>query len=103
MIGWLFGGVLVGTGVFAALLWSFYQAALQRGALQVAHIGAALFTLAGMGSLSMASPVLAQVNGVALLGFALAAIGFESGWNRALPLFQLIFALALILGLPFRT
>lgn len=101
MIAYLMGGVLVGAGVFAALLWSIYQGVLQRGPLQWAHIGAALLTIAGMASLSLLSPVLALISGCALGGAALAELWLEKRWNRLLALFQILFAGVLILGLPF--
>ena len=101
MIFQFMGGILVAAGVFASLLWSFYQTAMTRGRLQWAHGMAAAFTLAGMASLSFVSPILAMVFGVALAIAAIAALLYEQRWNRLLPLFQVVFAIVLILGLPF--
>jgi len=102
MILWLLGGVLVGAGLFASTLFSLYQSVTQRGALRLAHIGAAMMTLVGISSLSLVSPQMALVAGAALALVAAFAFFLDKGWNRLLPLFQIAFALMLILGLPFQ-
>ncbi len=101
MILWTLGGVLVGAGLFAALIFSLFQAALQRGKLRWAHLAAAALTLAGVASISMLSPWLALLSGAALALASLAALLLDKGWNRLLSLFQMAFAVILILGLPF--
>ncbi len=101
MIAWLLGGVLVGAGLFASFLFSAFQAFMQRGPLQWAHIAAALLTAAGISSLSLLSPLMALVSGALLLLAGLAVLVLEKGWNRLLALFQMAFALMLVLGLPF--
>ena len=101
MIYQLLGGIVVAAGVFAAVLWSIFQAVTQRGKLQVVHILAIAGSIAGMASLSMVNPTMAWFVGVELGVAAVAAIYLETAWNRLLPAFQLIFAITLILGLPF--
>jgi len=102
MIFMLLGGIVVAAGVFAALIWSIYQGLVQRGRLQYVHIAAASFSIAGMVSVSYISPLWAQITGGALLLAALIALFLETHWNRFLPIMQTLFAIALILGLPFK-
>jgi len=101
MIFELMGGISVAAGVFAALMWSIYQSVLKRGALQYAHIAAAIFTILGMASISAVSLLFAQILGITLLATSATAAILETRWNRVLPVFQIIFATVLILGLPF--
>ena len=101
MIFELMGGIAVAAGVFAALLWSIYQSILKRGHLQYAHIAAATLTLLGMATISAVSVLGAQVIGTLLLIADIIAGVLETRWNRVLPLMQSIFAITLILGLPF--
>lgn len=101
MIFELMGGISVAAGVFAALLWSLYQSILKRGPLQYAHIATALLTILGMASISALSSFFAQILGILLLATATTAAILEVRWNRVLPIFQIIFAIVLILGLPF--
>ena len=101
MIFELMGGIAVAAGVFAALLWSIYQSVLKRGPLQYAHIATATLTILGMASISAVSSFFAQILGILLLAAAITATILEVRWNRALPALQIIFAIVLILGLPF--
>ena len=101
MIFELMGGITVAAGVFAALLWSLYQSVLKRGALQYVHIATAILTILGMASISAVSLLFAQILGIALLATATIATVLEGRWNRVLPALQIIFAIVLILGLPF--
>ncbi len=101
MIAWMLGGVLVGAGLFASFLFSAFQGVMQRGPLQWAHIAAALLTVGGIASLSLLSPLLALVSGGLLLLAGAGILVLEKGWNRLLALFQMAFAIMLILGLPF--
>lgn len=95
-------GILVGFAVFSAMFWSLWQAFVQRGLRRIAHGAAVAATLGGMASISQFAPLIAVIAGGALLiaGSGLAAT--EKGANRVLPLFQVIFALVLLSGLPFR-
>lgn len=101
MIFQLLGGILVAAGVFAALLWSVFQGVVARGKLQYAHIATAALTLLGIASISAYSFSTSQILGFLLLASAATAAVLETGWNRALPVLQIIFAVTLILGLPF--
>ena len=83
----LLTGILVAAGIFAATLFSAAQVYRQAGRLRWAHAAAALTTIAAMAALSR--------------GLWLAAIVLERGANRGLPLFQLLFGLALLARLPF--
>jgi len=97
----LFTGILVAAGIFAATLFSAAQVYRQAGRLRLAHAAAALVTLAAMAALSGGFWATAQLLGGVLLLAALAAIVLERGANRGLPLFQLLFGLALLARLPF--
>jgi len=101
MIFELMGGIAVAAGVFAALLWSIYQSILRRGTLQYAHIASTALTILGMASISALYSFFAQILGILLLATATAATIVEVRWNRVLPTFQIVFAIVLILGLPF--
>jgi hypothetical protein len=101
MIVSLFAGALMAVAIFCAFLWSLYQSFTQRAKLQSAHIGAAIFTLLGMMSISMLLPLLAKISGTLLVIAALTAIILDTRWSRLLPVFQLLFAIILILNLPF--
>ena len=94
-------GILVAAGIFAATLFSAAQVYRQAGRLRWAHGAAALLTLAGMAALSGGLWAAAQALGALLAPAALAAATFERGANRALPLFHLLFGLALLVRLPF--
>lgn len=94
-------GMTVAASVFAAVLWSLFQIVTQRERLQWAHIGTVVFSLAGMATVSWISPTLAMVAGGLLAVAAGIAIKLEPHWNKVFPFFQLVFAIALILGLPF--
>lgn len=101
MIFQLLGGIVVAAGVFTAVLWSIFQGATKRGWLQYAHIAAAIFSVLGMATVSLVSPILAQITSGALLVSAIGALYFDYGWNRLFPVFQIVFSIALFLGLPF--
>ena len=101
MIFELMGGIAVAAGLFAALLWPLYQSVLKRGPLQYAHIATATLTIFGMAPISAVSSFFVQILKIALLATATTAAVLETSWNRALPAFQIIFAIVLILGLPF--
>ena len=101
MIVTLLTGMLVAAGIFAATLFSAAQVYRQAGRLRLAHAAAALLTIAAMAALSGGLWGAAQALGGLLALAALAAILFERGANRALPLFQLLFGLALLARLPF--
>ncbi len=97
----LLTGILVAAGIFAATLFSAAQVYRQAGRLRWAHAAAALTTIAAMAALSGGLWAAAQALGGALILVALAAIVLERGANRGLPLFQLLFGLALLARLPF--
>lgn len=97
----LLAGIVVGAFVFAATLFSGAQAYRQKGQLRWAHLTSLLLTIAAMATLSLLWPVMAAVVGGALILAALAAMAFESGWNRVLPVFHILFGAALVAGLPF--
>lgn len=99
----LLGGVLIGAAVFAAALFSAYQAVIRRGALRWAHLAALVLTLIGAATISLAAPFTAMLAGISLAFSGVAAFLLEVRWNKVLPLFQILFAVALILGLPFVT
>lgn len=94
-------GFTVAASVFAAVLWSLFQIVTQRGRLQWAHIGTVVFSLAGMVTISWILPPLAMVAGGLLAIAAVSAAKLEPRWNKVFPIFQLVFAISLILGLPF--
>ncbi len=97
----LFIGIILGACVFAATLFSGAQIYRQSGALRWAHLASLVLTLTAMGTLSAAWPNIAAANGAWLVVAALAALIYESGWNRVLPVFQMVFGAALVAGLPF--
>jgi len=101
MIVSLFAGALMAVAILCAFLWSIYQGFTQPAPLRLAHIAAAIATVLGMMSISMLSPLLGQTFGATLLIAATAALIFETRWSRLLPAFQLVFAIILILRLPF--
>ncbi|MHA3915046.1 hypothetical protein [Halovulum sp. GXIMD14793] len=94
-------GIMVGASVFAATLFSGAQVYLQKGRLRWAHLVALALTVLGMATLSAVSPGAAMVVGVALIIAGLAVMALEDGWNRILPVFQIIFGGALVAGVPF--
>ena len=97
----LLTGILVAAGIFAATLFSTAQVYRQAGRLRWVHAAAALGTIAAMAALSGGLWTAAQALGAVLALTAVAAVVFERGANRALPLFQLLFGLALLARLPF--
>ena len=101
MIFNLMGGVLVGAGIFAATLFSVYQAAIKSGALRWSHVAAVVFTIFGAAAISLVAPFTGLLAGISLAIAGAAAFLLEKRWNKVLPLFQILFAMALIIGLPF--
>lgn len=97
------GGVLVGAGLFAATLFSVYQAAIKRSWLRFTHIAAVALTVIGAASISLVAPFTALLAGISLVIVAVIVFLLEVRWNKLLALFQILFAIALILGLPFQT
>lgn len=94
-------GILGGAGIFAATLFSAVQAYRQPGRLRKAHVAAGLLTMLAMACLSASLWTLAQITGAALILAALAALVFERGWNRLLPVFHILFGAALLARIPF--
>lgn len=94
-------GIIVGASVFAASLFSGAQAYLQKGRLRWAHLAALALTVLGMATLSAVAPGAAMVVGAALIIAGLVVMVLEDGWNRILPIFQIIFGGALVAGVPF--
>ncbi len=101
MIISLLGGILIGAGLFAATIFSIYQSVVKSSWLKYAHILAVLLTLIGAASISLISPFTALLAGISLAIVAVITFLMEKRWNKLLALFQLLFALALVLGLPF--
>lgn len=97
----LLTGILVAAGIFAATLFSAAQVYRQGGRLRWTHAAAAALTIAAMAALSGGLWAVAQMLGGLLALSALATAALERGANRALPLFHLLFGLALLARLPF--
>ena len=64
-------------------------------------IAAATSTILGTAAISAVSSFFTQILGILLLAAAVTATILEAGWNRVLPVLQIIFTIVLILGLPF--
>ncbi|MEO1274923.1 MAG: hypothetical protein AAFV96_05840 [Pseudomonadota bacterium] len=94
-------GIVVAAGIFAATLFSAAQAYMRDGRLRSAHLAAALLTIAGMGAMSLELWIVAQLIGPLLAIAASAALVLERGWNRLLPVFHILFGLALAARIPF--
>lgn len=94
-------GVMIAGCVFAALLWSGYRSYTATGGLRIAHIGLVVLTLGGLTALTIKAVALSNVAGLLLAGFSIAAVFLERGWSRIIPGMLLIFASALIAGLPY--
>lgn len=101
MIFQLLAGIVIAAGVFAALLWSLYQSVRQTGRLRWVHILLVSLTILGMVSISTKAILLAQILGILMLTASTVATALEPGWNRVLTIIQSIFAVSLILRLPF--
>ncbi len=97
----LLAGIVIAGGVFAATLWSTAQVFRQDGRLRSAHLGAVVLTIAGMTALQATWILGSQMIGGGLALVALCGLVLESGWNRVLPGFQVLFGGALATALPF--
>ncbi|MEM9228876.1 MAG: hypothetical protein AAGB10_04645 [Pseudomonadota bacterium] len=97
----LFVGIIIAAGVFAATFFAAAQTFRQAGPLRAAQAAAVILTIATMASLSLGFWTASQLFGGALALAAAAALIWERGWNRLLPLFHLAFAVAAALGLPY--
>ena len=93
-------GILLAATLFASVLWSLAQAFQRRGRLRNYHLALALLTIGGMATVSWALDVEMRLVGIGLLVFGALAVWAERGTSRLLPLIQLLFGLALLLGLP---
>ncbi len=101
MIFNILAGILGGAAIFAATLFSIYQAAIHSGRLRFSHLSSALLTVAGAATVSWLLPKIAMIVGILLVVSAAIAAACEHRWNRVFPIFQILFGLALIIGLPF--
>ncbi len=98
----LLAGIVMAALVFAAFFWSAAQLFQARGMLRAMHGATIVGILLGALALSNLWVALAPVIGVYLAIVGMAAATLEHRWSRLLPLFAVAFAVALILGLPFR-
>ncbi|MEO0999790.1 MAG: hypothetical protein AAFW69_04145 [Pseudomonadota bacterium] len=98
---YLLAGIVVAAGVFGATLFSLAQAVMQRGRLRWAHIALVVLGIAGMGTVSLIWPAAAVGVGAALIAAGAVAVWSEKRWSKLLPIFQAVFGLALVLGIPF--
>jgi len=96
----LFGGIVLAGALFAAFIWSGYQAVFARGRLRLAHLALVVLVLAGMLSLTWLWPLSARAAGGGLVLAGLAALGPEHGWARLLVVAQMLLGVVLISGLP---
>lgn len=97
----LFTGVLIGGGVFAATLFSAAQVLHQNSRLRYAHIASVVITVGAMAALSLEAAFASQILGFLLIIPALRAFWLELRWNKVLPIFQVLFGGALLAALPF--
>lgn len=93
-------GVIMAVAIFAAFMWSGYQAYFNRGTMQWLHGISAAVTLAGMASLSAEAVLATLVSGIALIISAGVAIIKEDGWSKLFPIVQVFFGFALASGIP---
>lgn len=94
-------GVLLAAAIFAAFMWSGFQAFFSRGSLRWAHGISAGATIGGMAALGNEALIAAMASGLVLLLSSGFAVVKERRWTRLLPFFQILFALVLISGIPF--
>lgn len=100
MIGLLIG-ILIAVGIFGATLFSLHQAVTTTAIRRYANILCIACVIGAMASISNIYPVLAQIFGVILTFSACLVIVKTPGWNRILPVILLVFAIALVMKLPF--
>ena len=81
-------GIVLGVGLFSALLWSIYRAVVTKGFLRINAIVLSLATLAGMAGMTYQIPFLVMIAAPACLLFGLAQIMTDPGWSKLLPLVQ---------------
>ena len=96
----LLAGILVAAILFASVLWSFAQAFQRRGQIRVTYLALMALTVLGMATVTYRLDIPMRVAGVALIVAGALAIREETGSSRLLPMIQLLFGLALLLGLP---
>ncbi|MGR3571271.1 hypothetical protein [Brevirhabdus sp.] len=94
-------GVFLAALLLASLIFSVVRIFLTTGLLEVAHIATALLIVLGAVAVTMTLRNPAVFIGSALAFSAAVALLLEKGWNRVLPLIAVLFAAALMTGLPF--
>jgi len=101
MIFTLLTGILGAALLFSATLWCFAQVFMAQGHARIACGICAALIIACMGTISLESPVLGLVSGIALIAAGLAAAYLTKGFARLFPLSASGFGLILALGIPF--
>jgi len=96
----LLAGIALAAFLFSAFLWSIYRSVMTKGRARQVNIFLGIFTLLGLIAISNTWQILALSAGVPLAILSLVAIWYDKGWSKLLPLVQLLFGIALILGLP---
>ena len=97
----LLTGAILAFSRFTALLWSARQLVAETGRLRKAHGALAGLLIAAMGALTLEWTLAIRVVGGLLAVAALAATLLEAGWTRLIPVFPLLFGLAMAAGLAF--
>ncbi len=99
---YILAGILIAATLFASVLWSFAQAFLSNGWLRNVYLVLVLLTVGGMATVSLGLNIEMRLAGGGLVILSAVAFYCERGSTRLLPMIQLLFGLALLLGLPFR-
>jgi hypothetical protein len=97
----IFFGILIAFGVFAAGWWSATSALRGSGVLRAAQIGALVFSLLAMATLSAENILLTQLVGGLLAAAASVALFLERWPNKVFPFIQIGFGVTLLLKIPF--
>lgn len=100
MIGLLIG-ILIAVGIFGATLFCVHQAVTTKAIQRVANSISIVCVIGAMAAISNIYPVLAQICGLLLAVSSCIVIVKTPGWNRIMPIILLVFAVALVMKLPF--
>ena len=94
-------GIFVAAIIFGSLLWCAYQAYMNGGLSRVLHLGAVLFTIAVMATITYQTPPPGKISGLILAAFSLGSVAYNSGWARLLPLTLAALGIFCAIGGPF--
>jgi len=96
----LIAGIILAGFLISASLWSIRQAIRQGGLLRGTHVLCVMLLTASLMAMALQADTVLRLIGFALAFLGILAIYEESRWAKLMPLIYVLFALALVSGIP---